>query len=110
MEARSLESLVLKHFDFLRKSYGFKYDKSLNCYFKNKLKISIQHENGELNLIFLTNEKSIKFVDLMSQLLQKKFSYPEYFSSWVLSMGDVDSRLAYDAKLIKEHTQELLAI
>jgi len=110
MEARSLESLVLKHFDFLSQDYGFEYDKSLNCYFKDRLKIEVQHENGELNLTFLTNDKSIKFTDLMSQVLQKKFTYPEYFSSWVLSMGDVDSRLAYDAKLIKEHTQELFAI
>jgi hypothetical protein len=34
--------------------------------------------------------------------------YPEYFSSWVLSMGDVDSRLAYDAKLMKEYATDIL--
>ena len=110
MEARSLESLVLKHFDFLCKDYAFKYDESLNCYFKERLKIEVHHENGELNLTFVTNGKSLKFTDLMSHILQEKFMYPEYFSSWVLSMGDVDSRLAYDAKLIKEHAQELFAI
>ena len=110
METRTLESLILKHFDFLRKDYGFNYDKSLHCYCKDKLKIKVQHENGELNLTFIIKEKSMNFIDLMSKVLQKKFSYPDYFSSWVLSMGDVDSRLAYDAKLIKEHTQAIFAV
>jgi len=110
MKARSLESLVLKHFDFLRQNQGFKYDTSLKCYSKDRLKIKVQHENGKLNLMFLTDKKSINFVDLMSQIGAKKFTYPEYFLPWVLSMGDVESRLAYDAKLIKEHIRELFAI
>ena len=108
MEPKSLENLFAKHFDFLTKEYGFKYDASSHRYFKKDYEIIAQHENGELNLIFIINQKTTMFIEIMSRLLGREFTYPEHFTSWVLSMGDVDSRLAYDAKLIKANAQEIL--
>jgi len=104
METKNLQNLVLKHFDFLRQDYGFEHEKKSNSYKKNDFTIEVEHENGELNIIFKeTKGKELFFVDIMTTLTGEEFLYPAHFSSWILSMGDVDSRLAYDAKLMKEY-------
>lgn len=113
MESKNLRSLIVKHFGFLEEDYEFTYDgsscNSTSCrYTKNDLEIEIQHMNGELNVLFIKEEKTMSLPVVMTKLLKSEFTYPEHFSSWVLSMGDVDSRLAYDAKLMKEYAQEIL--
>ncbi|CAA6802757.1 MAG: Unknown protein [uncultured Sulfurovum sp.] len=108
MEAKNLKNLIVKHFDFLQGDYGFKYNASSHRYVKRELEVEVQHTSGELNVL-LTSKKSTKSLpDVISELLEKEFTYPEHFSSWVLSMGDVDSRLAYDAKLMKEYAEDIL--
>ncbi|CAA6812120.1 MAG: Unknown protein [uncultured Sulfurovum sp.] len=113
MEAKNLRSLMIKHFGFLEDDYGFTYDSescnSTSCrYRKSNLEIEVQHMNGELNVLFIENKQMKSLPKVMTELLKNEFSYPEHFSSWVLSMGDVDSRLAYDAKLIREHGKDIL--
>ncbi|CAA6820102.1 MAG: Unknown protein [uncultured Sulfurovum sp.] len=113
MEAKSLRSLMIKHFGFLEEDYGFTYESSscnhASCrYVKSTLAIEIQHMNGQLKVLFLRKEESKSLAEVMSELLKKEFLYPEHFSSWVLSMGDVDSRLAYDANLIKVYAKDIL--
>jgi len=109
MRTRNLQSLVLKHFNFLKEDYGFKYEAKSNCYSKDSLSIEVQHESGELKVIFKGQKgKELFLLDVLTTLREKAFSYPEHFSNLILSMGDVDSRLAYDAKLIKEYGQEVL--
>ena len=109
MQTKNLKSLVIKHFNFLKENYGFKYDAESNCYSKNNLSMEVQHESGELKLVFnMQNGKELFLMDVLIALREKEFSYPEHFSNLILSMGDVDSRLAYDAKLIKEYCQEVL--
>jgi len=109
MRTKNLKSLVLKHFNFLKENYGFKYEAESNCYSKNNFSIEVQHESGELKVIFnVQNGKEFFLMDVLTKLQGKEFSYPEHFSNLILSMGDVDSRLAYDAKLLKEYCTEVL--
>jgi hypothetical protein len=108
MEAKNFRNLMFKHFSFLEEDYGFKYHKSSHRYVKNSLEIEVEHQNGELTVLFISEKKVNSLIEVLSQLLVKEFMYPEYFSSWVLSMGDVDSRLAYDAKLMKEYATDIL--
>ena len=107
MKIKNLENLISTHFDFLKEEHGFVYESEPHRYVRDGLSIEIQHMSGELDVIFTLNEKSILFPELMSLLKKEAFSYPDYFSSWVLSMGDVDSRLAYDAKLMREYGSSL---
>jgi len=107
METKNLANLIVKHFDFLTQEHGFEYDISAHQYSKEKLQIEVQHVSGELNVLFKVDKKSTSFEEVMSVILKRAFTYPDHFSSWVLSMGDVDSRLAYDAKLMKEHATKL---
>ena len=108
MEPKTLESLVVRHFDFLRRDYGFEYDVGRYQYLKKSDKVRVVHENAELKLFLTFNHKLSTLEEVMSVVKQRDFSYPHYFSSFVLTMSDVDSRLAYDAKLIQEHAHELL--
>lgn len=108
MEAKNLKNLVVQHFDFLQGDYGFKYNATSHRYVKHDRIIEIQHISGELNILFTFKEKTKSLTTVMSELLKKEFTYPEHFSSWVLSMGDVDSRLAYDAKLMKRYGTDIL--
>jgi len=108
MEAKNLKNLVVKHFDFLQGDYGFKYNASSHRYVKYDLEVEVQHMSGELNVLFTSKEKTKSLPDVISEFLKKDFTYPEHFSSWVLSMGDVDSRLAYDAKLMKKYATDIL--
>jgi len=115
MEAKNLRSLMIKHFGFLAENYGFRYDdtscSSASCsYVKNDLKIEVQHMNGALNLLFISKETTKSLPELMSEVLKSEFTYPAHFSSWVLSMGDVDSRLAYDAKLMQKYADEIFRV
>jgi len=104
METKNLQSLVLKHFDFLKQDYAFEHDVKSNSYKKKNFTVKVEHANGELNVLFKNiNGKEAFFLDILTTLVGEEFSYPDHFSSWILSMGDVDSRLAYDAKLMKEH-------
>jgi len=104
METKNLQSLVLKHFDFLKRDYAFNHDEMSNSYSKKNFMVKIEHANGELNVLFKKfNGKEAFFLDILTTLVGEEFLYPDYFSSWILSMGDVDSRLAYDAKLMKKH-------
>ena len=108
MEAKNLKNLVVKHFDFLEELYGFKYNAISHCYLKSDLEIEVRHISGELNVFFVSKSKTKSLSEVLSGLLNKEFTYPEYFSSLVLSMGDVDSRLAYDAKLMKKYATDIL--
>ena len=107
MQVKNLESLFLKHFDFLRKDYGFEYDASSNRYFKGNQEFQVQHENGELKLWLSDNQKRVTIEEFMSSVENRDFTYPENFTSFIISMGDVDSRLAFDSKLIKEHINKI---
>jgi hypothetical protein len=107
-ESKNLGNLIVKHFSFLVDEHEFVYNASLHRYSKSNLGFEIEHNMGELKLFFLINKKRITFEKRVSEVKGKNFIYPSHFSSWVLSMGDVDSRLAYDAKLIKEYVAELL--
>jgi len=110
MRTKNLKSLVVKHFDFLAKEQGFVYEGDKNVYSKKFLSIEIRHENGELRTLFIEKDNSEQALEeVLSKIMGRDFTYPDHFSPWVLSMGDVDSRLAYDAKLIKEYCSELLA-
>ena len=102
MRVRNLESLFLKHFDFLRKDYGFEYDALSNSYFKGNQVFQAQHEHGELKLWLSHNQKRVTIEEFMRNVKNRDFTYPEYFIPFVISMGDVDSRLAFDSKLVKE--------
>lgn len=107
MKAKNLKNLVEKHLNFLEQEHGFKHDSLELSYSKDNLKIEVQHMGGELNVLFHSQEEKKSLLGLLSELLNEEFFYPEHFSSWVISMGDVDSRLAYDAKLIKKYFKEL---
>lgn len=113
MKAKNLRSLLVKHFGFLGEEYGFVYDASscnnASCrYVKNNFEVEVQHIRGELNVLLIRNQNKQSLPEVMTLLLKKEFTYPEHFSSWVISMGDVDSRLAYDAKLMKKYAKEIL--
>jgi hypothetical protein len=108
MEAKNLKNLVVKHFDFLQGDYGFTYNASSHRYVKYDLEIEVQHMSGEINVLFISKEKTKSLLGVISELVKKEFTYPEHFSSLVLSMGDVDSRLAYDAKLMKKYGSDIL--
>ena len=108
MEPKTLKSLVVRHFDFLRRDYGFEYDVGRHRYFKKSNEFRVVHENAKLKLFLTFNHKLSTLEEVMRIVTKRDFIYPQYFSSFVLSMSDVDSRLAYDAKLIQEHAHELL--
>ena len=108
MGTKNLQNLTVKHFDFLQESYGFKYNASSHRYVKSELEIEVQHTSGELNVFFVSKSKIKSLAEVLSDLLNKEFTYPSPFSSLVFSMGDVDSRLAYDAKLMKEYAKDIL--
>jgi len=107
-QSKNLGSLIVKHFSFLTEDYDFVYSESLHRYSKPNLEFEIQHQGGELKLFFIKNKKRMTFEESMSEVRKEYFSYPAHFTNWVLSMGDVDSRLAYDAKLIKTNATKLL--
>jgi hypothetical protein len=75
---------------------------------KRDLEVEVQHSSGELNVLLISKQRTKSLPEVMAKLLKKEFSYPKHFSSLVLSMGDVDSRLAYDSKLMKEHAIDIL--
>jgi hypothetical protein len=108
MVSKNLSNLIVKHFDFLKEDYGFKYNALSHCYVKGDLEVEVEHKSGELNVWMISKKKTKSLLSVISEALKKEFTYPEYFSSMVLSMGDVDSRLAYDAKLIKEYARDIL--
>ncbi len=107
MRVRNLESLFLKHFDFLRKDYGFEYDVLSNRYFKGNQVFQVQHERGKLKLWLSHHQKRVLMEEFMRSVDNREFTYPENFIPFIISMGDVDSRLAYDSRLIKEHINEI---
>ena len=107
MRVRNLESLFLKHFDFLRKDYGFEYDVLSNRYFKGNQVFQVQHENGELKLWLSHHQKRVLMEEFMSSVENRDFTYPENFIPFIISMGDVDSRLALDSKLVKEQMTKI---
>ena len=108
METKNLKNLVIKHFSFLERDYGFSYNASSHRYVKRDLEVEVAHVSGELTVLLISKEKTKSLTAVLSELLKKEFTYPEHFSSWVLSMGDVDSRLAYDAKLMKKYATDIL--
>jgi uncharacterized phosphosugar-binding protein len=108
METKNIRNLTVKHFGFLQESYGFKYNELSHCYVRPELEIEVQHTSGALNVFFVSKSKMKSLAEVVSELLNKEFTYPAYFSSLVFSMGDVDSRLAYDAKLMKEYATDIL--
>ena len=110
MQVKNLESLFLKHFDFLRKDYGFEYDALSNRYFKGNQVFQAQHEKGKLKLWLSHNQKRVTMEGFMRSVENRNFTYPENFIPFIISMGDVDSRLGYDVKLIKQHAQEIFTI
>ena len=108
MGTKNLQNLTVKHFDFLQVFYGFKYNASSHSYVRDDLEIDVEHKNGELTVFVVRDEQRKSLTECLSELLKKEFTYPEPFSSLVLSMGDVDSRLAYDAKLMKKYAKDIL--
>jgi hypothetical protein len=111
MRTKNLKSLVVKHFDFLAKEHGFVYEGDKNAYSKKNLSIEIRHENGELRTLFIEKDnREQRLEEVLGQIMGRDFTYPDHFSPWVLSMGDVDSRLAYDAKLIREYCLKSLPL
>ena len=108
MEAKNLNNLIVKHFDFLQGDYGFKYKSNNHSYVRHDIELEVQHVSGELTVLFTSQKKTKSLEEIISELLNKEFTYPEHFSSLVLSMGDVDSRLAYDAKLMKQYAKDIL--
>ena len=108
MKTKNLQNLMIKHFNFLQKDYGFKYDSLFKSYVRFELKIEVEHKNGELNLFVFVEDKKFFLIDYINEVLKKYFTYPAHFSSLVFSMGDVDSRLAYDAKLMKKYAKDIL--
>ena len=108
MEAKNLKNLTVKHFDFLEDIYGFTYNSSSHRYVRSDLEIEVQHMGGALDVFFVSKKKKQSLSERLGEVLKKEFIYPEHFLSWVFSMGDVDSRLAYDAKLMKEYSKEIL--
>lgn len=109
MGSKSLFNLIVKHFKFLQEDYDFSFDSASYRYFNENVAIQIQHSSGELNVFFTSAGVTESLPEKMSKVLKKEFRYPEHFSPWVLSMGDVDSRLAYDAKVIKESANKLFS-
>lgn len=109
MGTKNLFNLIVKHFSFLQEDYDFSFDSASHRYFNENIAIQVQHSSGELNVFFTSAGVTESLPEKMSRILEKEFSYPEHFSPWVLSMGDVDSRLAYDAKVIKESADKLLS-
>jgi hypothetical protein len=107
-ESKNLGNLIVKHFSFLVDEHEFVYNALLYQYSKPNLGFEIEHNSGELKLFFLIKKKRISFEKRVGEVKRETFIYPSHFSNWVLSMGDVDSRLAYDAKLMKAYSSELL--
>ncbi len=110
MQVRNLKNLFLKHFDFLRKDYGFEYDALSNRYFKGNQVFQAQHENAELKLWLSYNQKIVTIEEFMCSVENRDFIYPENFIPFVISMGDVDSRLAFDSKLVKKYAKKIFTI
>jgi len=108
MKTKNLKNLVIKHFGFLEEEYGFSHSADANAYEKKSLTIAVEHESGELTVSLVSKNKSMPLLDFLGELLKEEVVYPEQFSSFILSMGDVDSRLAYDAKLLKQYAKEIL--
>ena len=107
MRVRNLENLFLKHFDFLRKDYGFEYDALSNRFFKGNQIFQVQHERGKLKLWLSHNQKRVTIEEFMCSVENRDFTYPENFIPFVISMGDVDSRLAFDSRLVKEQMTKI---
>lgn len=108
MGTKNLFNLTIKHFDFLKEEYGFSFDSDSHHYVREDVKVEIEHISGALNVLFISKGTVESLPEKMSKILEEEFHYPEHFSPWVLSMGDVDSRLAYDAKIIKQYAPEIL--
>ena len=107
METKNLTNLVIKHFGFLEE-YGFSHSVDAKGYEKQALKIVVEHESGELMVSIVSEEKRKPLLDFLGEHLNVEACYPDQFSSFILSMGDVDSRLAYDAKLLKQYAEDVL--
>ena len=113
MQSKKIEDLVSKHFDFLREKYGFTVDSSGLNFTKEDLSIGVQHAHGALNILFTIKGRQFRlfyFPDVLTKVTGEPFSYPEHFFSVVITMGDVNSRLAYDAKMMQNHCQEVLDV
>jgi len=108
MEAKNLKNLVTKHFGFLERDYGFSHNADSNRYVKHDLEVAVEHKSGELRVLLVSKEKTKSLLNVLGKRLKREFTYPEYFSSLIFSMGDVDSRLAYDAKLMKKYGRDIL--
>jgi len=108
METKNLKNLVIKHFGFLEKDYGFSYNADANCYVNKELEIVVEHKSGELTVLVVSKKNRRPLLSALGEFLKEELSYPEPFSSFILSMGDVDSRLAYDAKLLKQYAEDIL--
>ena len=107
METKNLKNLVIKHFAFLEK-HGFSHAIDANRYEKQGLNLVIEHESGELRVLLVSEKKRISLLGAIGEFLEEEVDYPEQFFPLVLSMGDVDSRLAYDAKLLKQYAKDIL--
>ena len=108
MESRNLKNLVIKHFGFLEKEYGFSHAVNANAYEKQTLKVVVEHESGELRVLLVSKKKRTPLLGAIGEFLKEKVEYPEHFLPFILTMGDVDSRLAYDAKLLKQYAKDIL--
>jgi len=107
METKNLKNLVIKHFGFLEE-YGFSYSADTNTYKNQALKIVVEHESGELRVLLVSEKKRISLLCAIGEFLEEEVDYPEQFFPLIFSMGDVDSRLAYDAKLLKQYAEDVL--
>ena len=108
METKNLKNLLIKHFGFLEKDYGFSYNADTNCYVNKELELVVEHKSGELTVLLVSKKNRTPLLSVLGKFLKEELSYPEPFSSFILSMGDVDSRLAYDAKLLKQYAKDIL--
>jgi len=108
MEIKNLKNLVIKHFGFLEEEYGFKHSADANAYEKQAFKVVVEHESGELRVLLVSEKKRMLLLHAIGEFLEEEVDYPEHFSPLILSMGDVDSRLAYDAKLLKQYAKAIL--
>jgi len=108
METKNLKNLVIKHFGFLEEEYGFKHSANANAYEKQGLNVVVEHESGELKVLLVSEKKRIPLLSAIGEFLEEEVDYPEQFFPLILSMGDVDSRLAYDAKLLKQYAKDIL--
>jgi len=107
METKNLKNLVIKHFGFLEE-HGFSHAVNANTYAKQGLNVVVEHESGELRVLLVSEKKRISLLGAIGEFLEEEVDYPQQFFPLVLSMGDVDSRLAYDAKLLKQYAKDIL--